>query len=200
MEEIIGTEIIHPQEIRLGHTWHEAKVIRDYIWNITANDPWSFFEVGVHEGGLAYWLLPQFLSWQMPDGTLHYVGIEINCGIVRTEVLSLFNPEHDAELICQDCLVDIHRILSHNKPGNRIIYCDNGHKAEELVAYAPHCQSGDILMAHDFWDGIRQVRGVPEPHPEVLPADIEFLENDPTFERLPEELFKETRIIGFRKL
>lgn len=195
MEEIIGTEIIHPEEIRLGHIWHEINVLNQVIFDYL---PYTFIEIGVHEGGLAYCLIPITSTDYNPP--VYYIGIELNCGIVKPQVIELFGSAQSSVLLCKDCMSDIPHIIAHCKPGIKLIYCDNGHKAEELKAYAPYCKSGDILMAHDFWDGVRQVRGVPEPHPEVLPADIEFLENDPTFERLPEELFKETRIIGFRKL
>ncbi len=54
-------------------------------------------------------------------------------------------------------------------------------------------------MAHDFWDGDRKIKGVDEPHPEVLPMDIINVDMDETFTRLDETTFKNTRIIGWIK-
>jgi len=32
----------------------------------------------------------------------------------------------------------------------KILYCDNGHKEEEMAMYAPHLQPGDLLGCHDY--------------------------------------------------
>jgi hypothetical protein len=56
-------------------------------------------------------------------------------------------------------------------------------------------------MAHDYHDGIRKVAGVLDTYqPEVHPKDILHLSTNETFERLSEHEFKETRIVGFRKI
>jgi hypothetical protein len=54
-------------------------------------------------------------------------------------------------------------------------------------------------MAHDYHDGDRKIHGVKEVRPEVLPMDIHHLDSDDTFERLDENIFIETRIVGWRK-
>jgi hypothetical protein len=66
LQPVAGTEIV--DDIRLGHTWNEYNVLKDFILN--ENPKW-FIEVGVHEGGLSYLLLPEL--------DLGYIGIEIDC-------------------------------------------------------------------------------------------------------------------------
>jgi hypothetical protein len=83
----------------------------------------------------------------------------------------------------------------------KIIYCDGGNKALELKHFYFYCNPDDVIMAHDYHDGIRKVAGVPDTYqPEVRPKDILHLSTNETFERLSEHEFKETRIVGFRKI
>ena len=57
LEKIVGVEIIdaNGDEIRLGHTFYEVEVLRDFILQ---ENPDHFIEIGIHEGGLSYLLLP----------------------------------------------------------------------------------------------------------------------------------------------
>jgi hypothetical protein len=55
-------------------------------------------------------------------------------------------------------------------------------------------------MAHDFYDGKRQVTDVPSPNAEVTPDDVLHLDEDKSFERLHEHIFGTTRIIGWYKI
>ena len=188
LEPVVGTEIIN--DIRLGHTWHEYFVLRDFILNACTDE---FVEVGIHEGGLAYLLLPLLED-------IEYIGIEINCGIIRPRVKLRFASYPNAEIICADCFSSS-VALAINKPGYKIIYCDGGNKVKELKHFKHLCRPGDIIMAHDFHDGIREVEGIPKRdiHPEVLPEDVVHLDEDETFVRLPENIFETTRIIGWQK-
>lgn len=192
LEEIIGVEIIQAgnDEIRLGHTFYEVDVLKSFI---KKECPDWFVEIGVHEGGLSWLLIPE-----LPK--VNYLGIELSCVYVRTQVINLYAGTPNADLLCRD-VFDWDVIQRISKLARKIIYCDGGNKVKELKTYKNACKSGDIIMAHDFSDGIREVRDVPDYflHPEVYPADIKHLDEDEDFERLPEKPFVETRIVGWRK-
>jgi hypothetical protein len=193
LEKIIGVEIIHTYhgEIRLGHTWHEVNVLEDFILK---QKPKNFIEVGIHEGGLSYLLIPNILC--------NYIGIEIDCSIIRPEVIDVYKKYiRYASLMCFDCFSYV--VYDCIKPlKNKIIYCDGGHKAQEIAYFKSILSVGDIIMCHDFYDKTREVRGVPKENIsiEVTRDDIQIYEKDTAFERLPEEIFGETRIIGWRKI
>ena len=147
----------------------------------------------MHEGGLSYLLLQEFLN-------VDYMGIELDCMLIRPEVAMEYDKQGRADLHCLDCfhptiLEALKTLLI------KIIYCDGGNKVAELKHFKNACLSGDIIMAHDFHDEIRKVRDVPREYftPEVRPEDVKHLDNDETFERLDEDIFKETRIIGWKK-
>ena len=90
MEDILGTEIY--EGMRLGHIWHEIAALDEIIQLI---QPDWFVEVGIHEGGLTYFLLSKY--------KFNYIGIEINCGIIKPKVKALINTQDNARLICADC-------------------------------------------------------------------------------------------------
>jgi hypothetical protein len=182
----MGTEIV--DDIRLGHTWEEYRVLREFIFDIY---PTWFIEVGVHEGGLSYLLLPD-----MED--IAYLGIEIDCGIVRPAVKQRYRENPNAELLCANCFSSTVAVEVQVRK-NKIIYCDGGNKVKELHHFKHMCQPGDILMAHDYWDGNRVIAGVDEVHAEVLPMDIIEIDNSRYFTRLDENIFNETRIIGWTR-
>lgn len=188
LEPIIGTEIV--DDIRLGHTWYEYSVIK---WLIEEMKPEWFVEIGLHEGGLAYCLIPIF-----PE--MGYFGVEINCSIIREPVKALFTPRTNKKLVCESCFNSNVFLAIQNLP-NKIIYCDGGNKARELNIYKNACNCGDAILCHDFTDGIRILRGVTlkDWKPEVRNSDISDIEGDPMFERLDESDFKETRIVGWKR-
>jgi len=190
LEPIIGVEIIN--DIRVGQSWHEVDVIKQLI---EEQKPNQFIEVGVHEGGLSYVLIPTMKN-------CFYTGIEIDCNLVRPEVIDLYGQYRElSTLFCYDCFSDVIHDYLYNLY-HKIVYCDGGHKAQEIAHFKNTLHSGDIIMCHDFYDGTRTVRGVPVENIsiEVTSDDVQIYENDTAFERLPEDMFKETRIIGWRKL
>lgn len=190
LEVIPGVEIIYTpdDEIRLGHTWYEYEVLRDFL---EKEQPDHFIEIGIHEGGLSYLLIPR--------ASYRYVGVEIDRNLIRLEVQRIYSDYFpEARLIIGDCF-NINFFMNIQELPNKVIYCDGGNKAKELEYYKPACKTGDIIMSHDFYDGVRKVRDVPNASGEVLPEDVKIFEEDETFERLDEEIFKETRIIGWRK-
>ena len=193
METIIGTEIvkINGTEVRLGHTWHEVDVIKGII---DIENPDFFFEIGVHEGALSRELI------LYAKQKLTYVGIELNCSIIHPIVQPFYSLPRTI-LICGDCFsLDVIERIG-NMLGKKIIYCDGGLKKEELKTYAPLLLVGDVLLSHDFSDGTRHGWGLPEEiRNEVSVEDIQFLEDDPTFEHLSGHDFEGTRIIGYKKL
>jgi hypothetical protein len=195
LENVIGTNIIvtlSGDEIRLGHTWHEVDVIKSIIKSFTP--PIWFIEIGVHEGGLSYLLLQEF-RW------LDYVGIELDCMLVRVDVVRQYDLHPLANLHCLDCFhpAILEWMATHDP---KIIYCDGGNKAKELAWFKETCVPGDLIFTHDYYDGNRKVRDVPDDNisKEVLPMDIVHMDTDPTFVRYDEDILKETRIIGWRKL
>lgn len=190
LEKILGTEIV--DDIRLGHTRYEYGVLE---WFIYDEQPDWFVEIGVHEGGLAYLLLQNFLFSEVS-----YMGIELYCDLVRPHVKTVINNRLYSDLWCVDCFSEPVASFVDVLP-NKIIYCDGGNKPRELFHFKGLCHPGDIIMTHDFYDGTRVVRGVPVENIsiEVVAEDIAHMEEDETFERLDEELFKDTRIIGWRK-
>lgn len=194
MQTIQGTEIING-EIRLGHLWHEVDVIFDVLVQYRIND---FVEIGVHEGGLTWLLLQRF-----PE--LNYLGLEINLAITKASVKNKVKRSLTAELIQRDCfdpntLIDVLEWMPVDRPC--LIYCDNGNKPLEIKTYAPILRTGDILMAHDYHDGRRVVRGLERygyttdiTKPEVLPEDVAFMyENCKELDKVD---LSDTRIIGF---
>ena len=188
LEQIVGTEIV--DDIRLGHTWAEYGVLKDFILE---EEPDWFVEVGIHEGGLSYLLLPELHH-------VGYIGIEINCGIIRLQVKERFDFHPNSELLCANCFSSSIALRISELAGRKIIYCDGGNKVKELHHFKHLCRSGDIIMAHDFHDGDRKIHSVEEVHPEVLPMDIVHLDTDESFVRLNENVFIETRIVGWRKI
>jgi len=187
LEPVMGTEIV--DDIRLGHTWHEYEVLFKFI----QEQPHLWFvEVGVHEGGLSYLMIPELKG-------VNYLGIEIDCGIVRPEVKDVYTHHYNAELLCENCFGgDV--AIKVSTLSNKIIYCDGGNKVKELQHFKHFCRPGDIIMTHDFWDGDRKVKGVEEVHPEVLLMDVVHMDVSDDFVRVDESIFKETRIIGWRKV
>lgn len=187
LEPIIGVEIIN--DIRVGHTFYELEVLEKFIQD---QNPKAFVEIGVHEGGMSYILVPK-----LPQ--VYYVGIELHCDLIRPVVKSMYSKCEHASLLCMDCFTPwIHEFISGLK--NKIVYCDGGAKAREILHFKDTIHPGDIIMCHDFYDGKRKVRGVPKTNisVEVTPNDTEIYDFDSQFERLPEEIFKETRIVGWR--
>lgn len=190
LEPIVGVEIV--DDIRLGHTWHEVDMIDKFV---TSYKPRNFIEVGVHEGGLSYVLIPRL-------NFLYYTGIEIDCRLVQPGAMEIYRKYiRTATLMCLDCFSDVvyERIRSLD---NKVIYCDGGNKAKEIAHFKSACRPGDVIMCHDFYDGTRYVRGVPKENIsiEVTASDIEIYQSDPAFKRLPESIFGETRIIGWKKI
>lgn len=189
LQPVPGTEII--DDIRLGHTWHEYLILQRFVRD---QHPSVFIEIGVHEGGLSHLFLKEFPLMQ-------YIGVEIDRGIVRPEVVAQYNERSTAQLMYVNCFdPSVKFILDALK--DKIVYCDGGYKAIELEHFKFMCHSGDIIMAHDFWDGVRVPVDVPPGAwtPEVLLENVTHLDKDPTFIRLDEEIFKETRIVGWKKL
>lgn len=187
LEPIIGVEIMN--DIRVGHTFYELEVLEKFIQD---QKPAYFIEVGVHEGGMSYILIPK-----LPQ--IYYIGVELHCDLIRPIVKAVYEKVPFAQLLCMDCFSEIiHSYLGDLK--NKIIYCDGGAKAREIFHFKDTLRPGDIIMCHDFYDGKRKVRGVPRENisVEVTPNDTEIYDFDSQFERLPEEIFGETRIIGWR--
>jgi hypothetical protein len=121
------------------------------------------------------------------------MGIEIDCHIIRPEVRAMFE-HYNAELMCANCFSATVGIKV-SELGNKIIYCDGGNKVKELLHFKYFCRPGDIIMAHDFDRDI----GV-EAKPEVLEDDVLHLDISDDFVRIDDERFKDTRIIGWRKV
>lgn len=188
LEVVIGTEIV--DDIRLGHTFYEVDVLKEFI---RETNPEYFIEIGVHEGGLSYLLIPEFPK-------LLYLGVELHRELVRPQVLNVYGRTRLASLRIGNCFDSV--LFDEIKwMYPKIVYCDGGNKANELLYFKNACKVGDIIMAHDYYNGTRKVRGVPDENisKEVLPMDIVHLMTDTSWTRLPEEQFKETRIIGFRR-
>ena len=194
LEKIIGTEII--DDIRLGHTWYEFGVLYLLIDSqLALGNSTTFVEIGVHEGGLSYMLIPKF-----PE--LNYFGVEICCELIRPEVKQLYLNAEKATLICSDCYSDL--VASVLKGiTQKIVYCDGGGKAKELKHFKALCNPGDILASHDYHDGKSELVSIPpENFPdliEVSPEDIVHMEMDKTFEPIAVP-FPGTRIVAWRKL
>jgi len=191
-EYIEGTTVSKKYDLRVGATEHELETILEIIkeYNI-----YNFVEVGIHEGGLTEYLM---------DTKCRYLGIEINEGIVRPEMKEEI-ARCGMEVIYADCMVESTLIKVEEflfiSSGKSLIYCDNGNKKEEIKVYYELARFGDIILTHDFSDGKRKVRGIREyNYPEVTLKDIKFMEDNPLFERLPESLLKETRLIGWIKI
>jgi len=191
LEPIEGINIItlHTgEEIRLGHSWHEVDVLKEVI---KRERPETFVEIGVHEGGLSYLLLP-FMAWK------HYIGIEINHGYIRPEVILRYSLL-GRDIYSGDCLAE-ETIEKISQFSGKMIYCDGGNKVAELHAYKEICQSGDLLFTHDYYDGIRKVREVKQPQAEVTPADVADIDNDISFHLYDQTQLRTTRIQGWRKI
>lgn len=174
--------------IRVGHTTHEIETLLEIIQNI---HPDWFIEIGVHEGGLSWLFIPELKN-------IHYLGIEIDCGIVRPEVKDLYESMN-AQLYCADCFAADTISLVKELPGRKIIYCDGGNKAKELIAYKETLNIGDWILAHDYWDGKRKIFDCEFPNAEVTPQDIEIYRKDHNFVELGNDDLLHCRIVGFLK-
>ena len=191
-EKILGTSVSPRFDLRVGATEHEVRTI---LGLITLYHIWGFVEIGVHEGGLTEFLLGTFCE---------YLGIEINEKIVRQEIKDEA-PIFGGRFVYGDCMSPevvsevASFISSVGSPS--IVYCDNGAKKEEIKVYSKIIPSGSILLTHDFTDGERKIRDIENyTFQEVNLQDIEFMEKDYSFQRLPENILKETRLVGWKKL
>jgi len=136
--------------------------------------------------------------------TCKYLGIEIDETIVDNRIKELVES-NGGKIIYADCMSDnVYKEIERFVNGGRtIIYCDNGNKAEEIKHFYPILKKDDILLTHDFTDGTRNVRGLSYHYynlREVTEDDIRDLDNNKELQRLPEEIFKETRNIGWIRL
>lgn len=189
-EYIAGT--ISVDDIRVGHTSYEIDVLEGYI---KRHRPLNFIEVGVHEGGLSYLLLPIISTFQC-----EYTGIEVNCDLVLPRIKAMYEA-YNARLFCADCFSEpIYEYVKACK--SKILYCDGGHKALEIVHFQSALNPGDVIMCHDFYGFGRVPAEIPEYKqlcPEVRESDVQIYENNEEFERLPEIEFFRTRILGWKK-
>ena len=190
-EFIAGTTVSPRFDLRVGATDLEVQTILNLI-NISGVD--SFVEIGVHEGGLAEHILTTYPR-------IRYMGIELYHYVVSDSIKRLVARTGNS-LIYRDCMnSNTIALVSNFLTARAIVYCDNGNKKVEIIHYSKILSKGDILLTHDYLDGIRIAKDVNLDYcREVTPEDVKFLEDDPTFERLPEEMFKETRLIGWKKL
>lgn len=176
--------------IRVGHTVHEVNTLFEIIKNI--NPAW-FIEIGVHEGGLSHILIPE-----LPE-TVHYLGVELDCSIVKEKVKELYVSER-TQLLCANCFNINTMSLIENLEGRKIIYCDGGNKAMELAIYKDSLNVGDWILAHDYWDGERKIFDCLEPKAEVTPQDVEVYRKDHNFVELGSLDLLHCRIVGFVKI
>lgn len=188
LEPINGTEIIvtpDNTEIRLGHTYYEVAQIKRIILML---QPKNFIEIGIHEGGLSW----NLLNWKL--SSLNYVGMELSCYLIRPEVIKLYK-EKEAKLICGDCF-NPETVQFISGLESKIIYCDGGMKAKEIVVYSQCLSPGDCIMSHDYWSGETEIIDVKYPRAEVTPEDVSFLRTD-NYEELH---LPGTRVVAFRKI
>ena len=192
-EFIEGTTVSPKYDLRVGATEHEVQTIIGLIKKYNIH---NFVEVGIHEGGLTEILLS--------ETHCNYLGIEINEQIVSPFVKKEAQDKN-FRIIYADCMLsytleNVADFLFINT-GADIVYCDNGNKKEEIKIYADIVEFGSILLTHDFSDGIRKVRDIENyNYPEVTLDDVKFLDNNLSFQRLPEELLKETRLVGWMRI
>lgn len=191
LERIIGTNIIttpQREEIRLGHTWHEVEVLEAIV---EREHPRFFVEIGIHEGGLAYLLLPKLKE-------TYYIGVDNFRDYIRPEVWGVLAKSKGEIRIC-DCF-DQELMFYLACLRGKVIYCDGGNKVEEVKRFRDICHPGDMIFCHDYWDGKRVVREVPkgQVHVEVRPEDVAHMSEG--FEPYSESYLRETRIAGWRKL
>jgi len=186
-----------PFGIKTSHTWHEVGAIFRVINNYKIE---FFVELGTYQGGL----LSLLNARSRYDNKFKCISFENNVGMIHPKSYS----ELANIIIIGDCQSAEHvqmvrdKISSHHKS---IIYCDNGNKVKEAGLYAPVLKSGDILLIHDYlhdW-AVRDIPNYGEidfPTPEVFAKDLDFLFDDLSFEILPEEYLRGTRIMGFEKI
>ncbi len=193
-----GTETI-PLGVRTGHTWHEMGTMLRLVDLYQVS---TFVEIGVHEGGLASLLALRALAH--PD--FHYLGVELNEALIVPTTRRMLSLFPDANLHIGDAFSEAARgraagFVRRATAGRAIVYCDGGDKAEEIRFYKDVPKAGDLLMAHDFWDGVSEVRDVPGygsrlfPKPEVVVGDLAVLLDG--YNPLPAAYLAATRIVGF---
>lgn len=194
LERVMGTNIIHcdqDEEIRLGHTWYEIERWDEIIERYS---PEWFIEIGTHEGGFSWLMIPQHRQ-------VNYMGVELYSYLIRPPVLKLYE-QHAPRTVLHigDCF-DLSLKVGLSQLGRKIIYCDGGNKVQELHHFLSCLNPGDLLFSHDYWDGNRKVEEIPsgQVNCEVRPEDIADLDADPTLERYPESYLARTRLIGWRK-
>lgn len=180
-----------PYGIIMGHTWHEAgqilRIINDF-------DVTAFVEVGTNVGGLTSLLFGKI----MVDPEFRYLGLELDFSIVNRQILHLRAVSPRYSLLNLDCFSAEAKDAVFNQiqnSGRCLVYCDGGNKVKELHHFAPLLRSNDILMAHDYYDGKRDVRDVDEPRAEVRPEDV----LDLYYMKPIEGYFEHTRLIGWIK-
>jgi len=183
-----------PYGIIMGHTWHEAgqilRVINDY-------DIDAFIEIGTNVGGLTSLLFGRTAV----NHEFKYLGLELDFTIVNPHVLALRSLSPHFRILNLDCFSEeaFNEVGTHLRNSGRcLLYCDGGNKVKELYHFAPLLRGNDILMAHDYYDGTRDVRDVETPRAEVKPEDVEALV--PLHHLTPiASYFERTRLIGWVK-
>lgn len=190
--QLLGTSTMNG--LHVGHTEIEVATILKVIQEFQIK---KFVEVGVHVGGLA-----NILS-KLPG--LQYMGIENNPSVInekltKSEIFFVYGDCFSPETIQKVML------FMHCVSGASLVYCDNGNKPKELLAYYNILEPGDYIFAHDYYDTMRVLDDLPGfgvdldfPKPEVLESDIEFLRTNKDFVEVPTILDK-TRICGFMRI
>lgn len=108
-------------------------------------NPHSIVELGTHTGSMSVYLALEALK---RGGRFTTIEIDHN----------LPSPEIKGILVTLNAFIENMDILSQEGReeiksmfiGKTFLLCDNGHKADEFLAFVPHLKSGDVVAVHDY--------------------------------------------------
>ena len=100
-------------------------------------------EIGTQEGGFAM-LLKELLKCEV-----YTIDIEV---WEPRELKSTNFREYKIHYIQDDCFHSDLLFDLLKRPAKKILFCDGGHKANEISYFAPLMNEGDFIGGHDFFD------------------------------------------------
>jgi cephalosporin hydroxylase len=119
---------------------------------IQENNFKTIIEIGTNRGGLTLWLNDH----KKPETKIYSFEIDINTVLIDPSLI-------DGQVIIGDVFSNagIQKIVSLINSGEQTLFlCDGGHKNLEFNTFSKYLKTNDIIMLHDYEDGIDDYRKV----------------------------------------
>ena len=120
------------------------------IWERLLNayhDRRAIIEFGTHAGGLSTFLFLQTIQRDMKFWTF---DIHRPPDTPLLNFIGLLEHFHQGDLFTEKTEAYVRSILKRDDIHPLILYCDDGHKVNEVDFYLPHLRVNDLIGVHDF--------------------------------------------------